>query len=51
MRIENRIMDAGSRISQRWRAGSRFAPLRSPGADHGQEPREPKRVLFNFAVD
>jgi len=35
----------GSVGSYRWRAGSPFAPLRSPGADHGQGPENQNRFV------
>jgi hypothetical protein len=50
MRIEKENNDPGSVESYRWRAGSRFAPLRSPGADRGQGQKT-QNVLFNFGVD
>lgn len=50
MRIQKQRNDPGAVESCRWRAGSGFAPLRSPGAGPGQGQKT-QNVLFNFGVD
>ena len=45
MRIDKQNDDLGSVGSYRWRAGSPFAPLRSPGADHGQGPENQNKFV------